>query len=1431
MLGQLKAAAENTLSNMAAAPLGPNGGSSTNLSRVERVRASGNVQDENSVPSNAVNALAAEMVKEPQPPQEQKKTYPDVTASGEQEAPENIPLLDEDVTNETKDSIDKISEHEVNTTASDEDSVEEQSDNNEQINEAVDDYEHGVCVNSDVGDEEAVDEEEYNVEGETEEEDSPAETATQEGPIDAEKLPNEAEEDGPDESDYDSDSQDDGIDFLSACLLSRRAASEAITYEDHEAAMIELNAMWEEALCATMQQSEELIQEQAKLIEEERKIQEVRMKEEIGQAFEVAVLNEEKMAEMEKHHKKQVEELSGQIEQVKHEALMQSRKIIEEMRIEAVEAAMRDAREEFANEKEQALSSLRQQYEDKELNVLVQKYENEMKEKDDIIARLRAQLRENGTRSEEAAAVVKEGNEQDLHATIHKSVAEAKESCERDHKKALDELKSQMEARLNNAREAHKNEMELLTEKHELELSTIRQQIEKEFALNVKEEIEACRMKLEAEKQAAVEAALYAQRREHQAAIEELKKENSHAMASVNEEKEREVEAVMIALSEELAKEQHHGLDQLLTEMQDKLSISQEEHDDKIKELMKKHELELQSVRQQMYEQHQIEVRSTRQKIEEEQATFLEGKMAACRAEVEEEKEKEKEVALSMLRDELIKTHEAEFRRIREQSSRILAEATERLEGQIRQLQSDYEAQIQHVNDCAALEREEALSRHRDAVKKIKDERDQAIADAVNRVEMMTQENGKKMESRESVLEDAMRIAAKENDNAVTEAVAKAVSKVREDLEKKHRENVAKAISEKEKELKLSFEWSTRLQVEEALKIAEEEHTKRQADAVREATEKLQEFHEVTLKKQLADVRDAVEEEWSKEQTKLLEKTAKQVEKAKVERDELVRLAVDEAIKRVRQVHEKNLATQKEQLMKVHALELNDLKLRLSERHGHLTESGVSEQTKKIDIKLASDPSNEEYLRKTSNLNEMRSPTSGVVFSADNAAGIVQSSGEYHSSNRAKEPVSSPRHQADADSAERAAVEISIEIPKSSGKESEVGQQFEPLSPLTMGSPMVSSDFRKPRRTFSDQQRIKKRLIDSHEKSKTTLPHENRQTSRKAPLPDFSSHKKRPLNPAGRKSALKKIDGNSPATRSSESSQQVKIKTPGEGTMGTAANRQTSRTGLGPRSIVSSRRRKSGVVSTYTVGSSSPVKPEDVRIMVANNIPVTEKMKKMIETLGAKLLENIEDAASATHVIAGDTNHPLRRTPKLMICLCITSNILHMDWLRQSFKEKTFVNCNHYLLLNDRIAEQNYSFFMKQTLREGNERRSEGGLLAGWRVLFCRGVAGNKAPKEEELKLIVDAAGGSVLEYSQLPLPDTEDTAHVIVITSDPALPEQVSDERVAHAANDGAGFFSTTWLFSCIIHQKLSGIKRGLGRCRDNPAFPTIAEEIEQEI
>lgn len=196
----------------------------------------------------------------------------------------------------------------------------------------------------------------------------------------------------------------------------------------------------------------------------------------------------------------------------------------------------------------------------------------------------------------------------------------------------------------------------------------------------------------------------------------------------------------------------------------------------------------------------------------------------------------------------------------------------------------------------------------------------------------------------------------------------------------------------------------------------------------------------------------------------------------------------------------------------------------------------------------------------------------------------------------------------------------------------------------------------------------------------------------------------------------------------------------------------------------------------------------------------------MIETIGAEYVHSIEEAHTATHVIASDGITKLRRTPKLMICICRVSQILSIEWLEQSSQQQCVLNTDEFLLFNDREAEKRYDFSMKTTLRNGiRARKRRGGVLGGWFVYICSGVAGNKAPSLKEIYLIIEAGGGHVLK--SLSRRDAFDPTKTIVLTSDPSTKSQLGELGVARAKSCGAKIMSTSHLFHTIITQNLLDI------------------------
>eukprot|EP00587_Corethron_hystrix_P001282 CAMPEP_0113310462 /NCGR_PEP_ID=MMETSP0010_2-20120614/8097_1 /TAXON_ID=216773 ORGANISM="Corethron hystrix, Strain 308" /NCGR_SAMPLE_ID=MMETSP0010_2 /ASSEMBLY_ACC=CAM_ASM_000155 /LENGTH=999 /DNA_ID=CAMNT_0000165921 /DNA_START=211 /DNA_END=3210 /DNA_ORIENTATION=- /assembly_acc=CAM_ASM_000155 len=213
-----------------------------------------------------------------------------------------------------------------------------------------------------------------------------------------------------------------------------------------------------------------------------------------------------------------------------------------------------------------------------------------------------------------------------------------------------------------------------------------------------------------------------------------------------------------------------------------------------------------------------------------------------------------------------------------------------------------------------------------------------------------------------------------------------------------------------------------------------------------------------------------------------------------------------------------------------------------------------------------------------------------------------------------------------------------------------------------------------------------------------------------------------------------------------------------------------------------------------------PQESTHVRIMILCE-RVNDVHKKMIQSISGVLVHRVEDAPIATHVIAGNDHSSLRRTSKLMIALSCTENILHMDWLAHSARAGKLLPCKNYLLLFDKKSEKEQNIVMRETIRNGRACRRSGGLLFGYSIYFCKGVAGKSSPPEHELNLIISSAGGVFLqELSQDCYPE-----NTIIIASDPVTDNQRDEPNVEMVAQEGNGFFTSSWLFQCIMTQELN--------------------------
>ena len=192
----------------------------------------------------------------------------------------------------------------------------------------------------------------------------------------------------------------------------------------------------------------------------------------------------------------------------------------------------------------------------------------------------------------------------------------------------------------------------------------------------------------------------------------------------------------------------------------------------------------------------------------------------------------------------------------------------------------------------------------------------------------------------------------------------------------------------------------------------------------------------------------------------------------------------------------------------------------------------------------------------------------------------------------------------------------------------------------------------------------------------------------------------------------------------------------------------------------------------------------------------------MLDALRMELIYEAKNSHEVEYLILGADR--LDKSPMLMIALCKTGNVVSMDWLVQSFRSKKVLPCGRYLAHQTRVMITQQDFAMKKTLHNGFQRRKEGGLLAGWQVVFCNGVSAiADVPTMDELKLMVRAAGGTVQDKATV----KENARRVVVISSDPPKPSQLSADilRISHA---GGGMFTINWLLDCYMNQKLVGVR-----------------------
>jgi hypothetical protein len=203
---------------------------------------------------------------------------------------------------------------------------------------------------------------------------------------------------------------------------------------------------------------------------------------------------------------------------------------------------------------------------------------------------------------------------------------------------------------------------------------------------------------------------------------------------------------------------------------------------------------------------------------------------------------------------------------------------------------------------------------------------------------------------------------------------------------------------------------------------------------------------------------------------------------------------------------------------------------------------------------------------------------------------------------------------------------------------------------------------------------------------------------------------------------------------------------------------------------------------------------------------------------GAKLIEHIRDAYTATHIIATDGTTDIRRTCKLMIAICRSHRIVTLDWLIDSSKQGKALDIAPYRIKYNasycRSLEQQYANFSIRTTLRNIERRTTL-LFQGWYIHVCPKVAGNKAPTTNEFQYIIEAAGATYIStMKQIAFHDNDGTdtrsVKILMITSDPPTKTQLTyiEQQIKHPLlSDSLIHYhrTTTWFFHTIMTQEIT--------------------------
>jgi len=249
-------------------------------------------------------------------------------------------------------------------------------------------------------------------------------------------------------------------------------------------------------------------------------------------------------------------------------------------------------------------------------------------------------------------------------------------------------------------------------------------------------------------------------------------------------------------------------------------------------------------------------------------------------------------------------------------------------------------------------------------------------------------------------------------------------------------------------------------------------------------------------------------------------------------------------------------------------------------------------------------------------------------------------------------------------------------------------------------------------------------------------------------------------------------------------------------------------------------------------GDDSPTaakEPLPLRILITG-VEVDDRLKRMVAKIGGKIVD-IADMAGVTHVITGSS---LKRTPKMLMALNLGAcYVVGVNWLEDSAQKSSPIAIDllspstasavtkkagrgrgkkdNYLIYDHEKEVKWAPFKLVDTLTHNVERLNSpdesNGLLDGLGIFVANDVFGNGAPSRDEMRLIVESGGGTLLTTAA-EVTKFDKGQHskggIVLVHKDVKKAPAKAIVAFAKEFEESKGLYTVEFLFSAIMRQQI---------------------------